>query len=610
MRRAYCEVGCFFVLMLIFLGCSAGGDRTDQEHQGISERVFAPYVDVLLYPEFSISAMHDKTQQKYYTLAFIISRDGCNPAWGGVVDLDENHYMSEINAIRSRGGDVIISFGGANGTELAQACDSVASLQAAYQAVIDKYQVKWVDFDIEGAAVSHKPSIDLRSRAIKNLQTANPDLKIAYCLPVLPAGLTQDGLYVIESAKKYGVRVDLVNVMAMDYGDGAAPSPEGKMGQYAIDAGNNTYTQMQNMGINTEIGITPMIGQNDVPTERFYVDDAVKLKNWALSKNWVTLLSMWSANRDNGDCPGGSAQPKCSGIEQSLFAFTHVLKEFTEGGGGNQWPQASITSPKDGEGFKEGSDITIQADAKDPDGTVAKVEFFQGSASLGIDTVTPYSAVWKNVPTGFHSLTVRVTDNDGATTTSASVSVTVGSGSCTTPPWQSDTVYWAGDKVSHQYKEWEAKWWTKNEEPGTTGPDGVWKDLGLCDESPTPSPTPTPQPTPTPTPDPTPEPTPGPTPTPEPAPDPKSCVGYCSKKAPGGCWCDDLCTKYNDCCADKEEICKSPQPTPDPTPTPTPDPTQKSCEGYCDKKSPGGCWCDKLCSSYGDCCPDKQQICG
>ncbi len=82
-----------------------------------------------------------------------------------------------------------------------------------------------------------------------------------------------------------------------------------------------------------------------------------------------------------------------------------------------------------------------------------------------------------------------------------------------------------------------------------------------------------------------------------------SCVSgsttYCGKKSPDGCWCDDLCINYNDCCADKEEVCDNIQPTPDP----------KSCLNHCDQKAPGGCWCDDLCEKYNDCCVDKKKVC-
>jgi len=288
-------------------------------------RVFAPYVDVNQYPAFSLIDTYNQTGQKYFTLAFIISGGGCTPAWGGTIPLEDDHYMDEINSIRNVGGNVIVSFGGANGTELAQACSDVASLQAAYQSVIDKYDLDWIDLDIEGAAVGDMTSVDRRNKAVANLQAANPGLKVAYCLPVLPSGLTQDGLNVVDNAKSNGVDVYAVNVMAMDYGDWAAPDPEGNMGQYAIDAANSTRNQT-----GENIGVTPMIGQNDVSSERFYQSDAQQLVDWAKGTSWVRLLSFWSANRDNGNCPGGSADPKCSGISQTDFEFTNIFKSFTQ----------------------------------------------------------------------------------------------------------------------------------------------------------------------------------------------------------------------------------------------------------------------------------------
>lgn len=275
--------------------------------------------------------MNDATGQKHFTLAFIISQmNQCVPAWGGAISLGDNHYMDQINTIRQRGGDVIISFGGAAGMELGQACSSVSALRAAYQAVIDAYQATWIDFDIEGAAVADRPSVDRRNQAIAALQAANPNLRVAYTLPVLPSGLTSDGLYVLQSAKDHGVRVDVVNVMAMDYGDWAAPNPDGRMGQYAIEAATSTYNQIQQIGLNAKVGVTPMIGQNDIQSERFYLSDADQLVSWAQGQSWVSLLAFWSANRDNGKCPGKTtADPKCSGLSQPDFAFTNVFKAFT-----------------------------------------------------------------------------------------------------------------------------------------------------------------------------------------------------------------------------------------------------------------------------------------
>lgn len=53
-------------------------------------------------------------------------------------------------------------------------------------------------------------------------------------------------------------------------------------------------------------------------------------------------------------------------------------------------------------------------------------------------------------------------------------------GGCTAPAWSPVVVYTGGNLVSHNGHNWKAKWWTQNEEPGTTGEWGVWADQGVC----------------------------------------------------------------------------------------------------------------------------------
>src|SRR5262249_9611236 len=147
------------------------------------------------------------------------------------------------------GGDVIVSFGGAAGQELAQVITNVTQLTAAYQTLVTDYNLTHLDFDIEGAAVADHASIDRRSQALAALQqaaaAAGHPLDISFTLPVLPTGLTSDGLYVLQSALRYGVQIGCVNVMTMDYGDSAAPQPQGHMGDYAIQAANSLFSQLQ-----------------------------------------------------------------------------------------------------------------------------------------------------------------------------------------------------------------------------------------------------------------------------------------------------------------------------------------------------------------------------
>jgi RHS repeat-associated protein len=72
--------------------------------------------------------------------------------------------------------------------------------------------------------------------------------------------------------------------------------------------------------------------------------------------------------------------------------------------------------------------IYLTAAAGDTDGTVAKVEFFNGATLLATATTAPYSYSWTNVPIGSYQVTAKATDNLGAATTSDPVVVTITNG--------------------------------------------------------------------------------------------------------------------------------------------------------------------------------------
>ena len=91
----------------------------------------------------------------------------------------------------------------------------------------------------------------------------------------------------------------------------------------------------------------------------------------------------------------------------------------------NTPPTVSITSPASGAIFVAPAAITINAAAKDTNGTITKVDFYNGATLLGTDATSPYSFAWTNVAAGSYSITAKATDNNGATTTSSVVAVTV-----------------------------------------------------------------------------------------------------------------------------------------------------------------------------------------
>ncbi|MER5889833.1 chitinase C-terminal domain-containing protein [Streptomyces sp. NPDC001941] len=70
--------------------------------------------------------------------------------------------------------------------------------------------------------------------------------------------------------------------------------------------------------------------------------------------------------------------------------------------------------------------------------------------------------------------------NTGGTTGGTDGGTTGGGGQCTAPAWSSTAEYGGGTTVSYNGHSWKSKWWTKGEQPGTTGEWGVWQDLGAC----------------------------------------------------------------------------------------------------------------------------------
>ena len=69
--------------------------------------------------------------------------------------------------------------------------------------------------------------------------------------------------------------------------------------------------------------------------------------------------------------------------------------------------------------------IILNATAADTDGTISKVEFFNGATSIATVTQSPYKTNWENVAQGNYSISAKATDNLGATTISAPVPVAV-----------------------------------------------------------------------------------------------------------------------------------------------------------------------------------------
>jgi len=287
----------------------------------------APYVDMGSWPTPSLTDMATAGNLHSFTLAFITA-NGCRASWFNAYDPRAAWAKDQIDAIRAQGGDVKISLGGASGTELAQACSSAAATETEYQAIVDAYNLTYLDLDIEGAAVADPASIARRSQALALLQKARPNLKISLTLPVLPEGLDANGLAVLTSAHDAGVNLDLVNVMAMDYGRAA-----GNYGDFAVQAAQSTFNQLKTLypgktdaQLWLMVGVTPMLGVND-DGGTFTLANAQQLVTFANSKH-LGMLSFWEMTRDRNACTGGSLS-SCTNVTQSPYAFSKIFAGFT-----------------------------------------------------------------------------------------------------------------------------------------------------------------------------------------------------------------------------------------------------------------------------------------
>ena len=285
----------------------------------------APYIDITATTP-TLAQIEQATGQKTFTLAFLLgSSGGCVPEWGGTIPLTDSRIIGEINALRAVGGDVAISFGGAQGPYLETTCSSESQLEAAYQTVVSTLKVTHLDFDIEAATDTSE-----LNQAIAQVQAANPGLVISYTLEVQAAtyGLTPAlGVQVLQNAVASGVKVGIVNPMTMDF------APDGDWGTSVIEAAQSTEAQMATIWpgdssaqLYAMLGVTPMIGDNDTGPV-FTIADAQQLVSWAQSNN-IGRLAFWSEGRDNGGCPSGGVSPTCSGISQSQYQFTSIFAGF------------------------------------------------------------------------------------------------------------------------------------------------------------------------------------------------------------------------------------------------------------------------------------------
>lgn len=90
----------------------------------------------------------------------------------------------------------------------------------------------------------------------------------------------------------------------------------------------------------------------------------------------------------------------------------------------NRVPTVAIGAPRHGSVFNTGANITIRAEAADPDGTIKRLDLYAGTRLLLSTNADELTFVWTNPPAGAHHLTARALDDQGGSA-ARSVSILV-----------------------------------------------------------------------------------------------------------------------------------------------------------------------------------------
>ncbi|WP_347108285.1 chitinase [Paenarthrobacter sp. S56] len=494
------------VLLVLLAGLVGAGvvswrSYADTRAAAASPSVFAGYVDVTATPRYAFEQPASGTARSV-VLSFIVAdaKDGCTPSWGTFYSLDGAATSLDLDRriarLRQAGGSVSVSFGGLSNKELSTACTDDSKLKAAYSSVLERYDLDSIDLDMEGAALADAKALARQAKAIAALQKEKADggknLSVWLTLPVAPTGLTTEGTDAVKQLLAGGVDLAGVNIMTMDYGESRVQGQT--MLQATIAAAEATHTQLgdifkaanQDLGEQTlwrKIGLTPMVGQNDIVADVFTLADARGLHDFAADKG-VGRMSMWSLNRD-AEC--GPNYPTltvvsdaCSGVPQGSELFANVLAANIAG-------QASAAPSSPAPSGTATAAAVVDDPATSPYPVWSEVATYVKSDRI-VWQGNVYEAKWwtrndiPNNPVAAGAAAPWTLIGPVLPGDRPQPEITVPAG--TYPEWSAATIYHKGDRVMLGGRVFEAKWWVQTQSPEAAlqgSADTAWMKLSNGD---------------------------------------------------------------------------------------------------------------------------------
>ncbi len=250
-----------------------------------SNIIIAPYCmpgSITIRNALSFSKTINSRQIQYITLAF-----WNNGNWdSGVPD------STLLDDIRKNGSDIIVSFGGYDGCKKKKEPSIISSTPEIayqlYQVPITKYNVKYIDLDIEMGLELDIKSYQIRNSALVLLQKNNPGLKISFTVPADQTGIACQ--LMLQDAVNKGVVIDSIRLMLMDFG------AKLDLVSATISGLQNAYKQLSVVGIsNIPLGLIPLLMNDDDGINIYTIDNHNQILSQIKSLNmtYVTTFSYW-----------------------------------------------------------------------------------------------------------------------------------------------------------------------------------------------------------------------------------------------------------------------------------------------------------------------------
>jgi hypothetical protein len=316
---------------VILWTCKTAGDNNQRWVPGggsaPSGKMAAPYLYMGWGSPPSPATVMSATGIKQFTMAFMLSGGGCTPAWDGSRPLTGGADQQAINTIRANGGDIEISFGGWSGNKLGPNCSSASALAGAYQQVVNAYNLKYIDIDIENTDEFENEAVQDRIlSALKTIKQNNPGIKTIITFGTSTTGPNWWGTRLVNRSRDLQANIDVFTIMPFDFGCSSGmynctvSAAEGLKNALKSAYGWSDATAYAHMGISGMNGLSDQQEQTSPTTW-------TQIRDWANSHH-IARLAFWSVNRDR-PCPGGGVVSDCSGISQTNWQFTSITAGFT-----------------------------------------------------------------------------------------------------------------------------------------------------------------------------------------------------------------------------------------------------------------------------------------